>query len=101
MPVPEDTQLETSEEFRVGAVQMQQPKQKRWSREHAVEDARTHIAVGLALLYALSIVIPLLAFLHDGNLWSHMKEFFSLVLASESALLGSVIGFYFGAQAKK
>ena len=60
------------------------------------EKARTTLAIGLVVIFGLTVLGAFVAFLWPGVDSSKAKDLLSLLLPVESALLGSALGFYFG-----
>ena len=59
--------------------------------------ARLLLAASFAVIFALTILGTFILFA-VGHEWEQLKDLLNLLLPAETALLGSAVGFYFGAR---
>ena len=69
------------------------PAQKR-------ETVRGTIALSLVALFAATVLLTVIGVLLGAN-WENLKGALELLLPAETALLGTAIGFYFGAESRE
>lgn len=62
------------------------------------DTARLLLAFTFVILFALTIFFACIAVITDGSAWSKVREMLEVILPAETALLGSAVGFYFGAR---
>lgn len=87
---------EQSEEI---AGRVDPPDPRRRSIQLTPDDtARLILAFTFVALFALTIFFACIAVIADGSAWSKARELLQVILPAETALLGSAVGFYFGAR---
>jgi len=64
----------------------------------AQESVRHWLAWSLVAIFGGTVSFAFLTILVDKAVWSDVKDLFTVALSTESALLGSAIGFYFGSR---
>jgi hypothetical protein len=68
----------------------------KWSHE---ESLRGWLAGGFTVLFAITVIwVALSASCCNKATWTNVKEAIQIILPAETALLGSAVGFYFGAK---
>jgi hypothetical protein len=64
-------------------------------------DVRAVLAIGFALLFALTILLGFFTFWWSNKVWDDFRGFLEVILPAETALLGSAVGFYFGSRRRE
>ncbi len=82
---------------RIQVLEVPELSPKRPERPWAHEDAmRGWLAIGFAAIFGLTVAWG--CYSATGAHWTNAKELLQLLLPAETALLGSAVGFYFGAK---
>jgi hypothetical protein len=62
----------------------------------AQESVRHLLAWSLIVIFGMTIVLTFITIWIDKAIWTTARDLFTIAISTESALLGSAIGFYFG-----
>ena len=63
-----------------------------------VRSITTYVFIGI---FAVTIFGSMAIIIWDNTAWANAKEFLQIMLPAETALIGSVVGFYFGSQSRR
>jgi hypothetical protein len=72
------------------------PRTSEFDITRAQESVRHWLSWSLVAIFGLTIFLSFATIWFDTKAWIAAKDLFTIAISTESALLGSAIGFYFG-----
>jgi hypothetical protein len=92
---PDQATALDGEEIVVPGLKKERITVRAWAHEDSL---RGYLAIGFAALFSLTVFWACYAAAFCPTAWTSVKEALQILLPAETALLGSVVGFYFGAK---
>lgn len=80
---------------------VQDPQLRPYDKERTRETTRVVLAVVLVVLWAVVVVLPLWQVAVRHTAWSDLEPMVAVLLPAVTGIVGSAVGFYFGAEKGK
>lgn len=66
--------------------------------EERRDKVRAFTTGAFIILFGLTVLCSFAIVVFDGMVWTNVKDLLQIMLPTETALIGSVVGFYFGSR---